>query len=172
MGGVRTDLNGRATLPRLFAAGEVACTGVHGANRLASNSLLEGIVFGERAGRAMREIHKSESPNPRGTPVQLFPNTTEREVRALAWDHMGIARNGPDLLAAIQKLQSHAMTPNPQARLPLYDLRSIHTVAELIARSALLREESRGAHFRTDCPAKSTSFEHPTILSNLVTHAG
>jgi L-aspartate oxidase len=172
MGGIRTDLNGRTTLPRLFAAGEVACTGVHGANRLASNSLLEGIVFGERAGRAMRDAYNSESPNSLETPVPLFPNTTEREVRALAWDHMGITRNGPDLLTAIQNLQSHSMTPNPQARLPQYDLRSIHTVAELVARSALLREESRGAHFRTDFPEKRTTFEHPTVLSNLVTHGG
>jgi L-aspartate oxidase len=172
MGGVRTDLNGRTTLPRLFAAGEVACTGVHGANRLASNSLLEGIVFGERAGRFMREACKSESPNSLETPISLFPNTTEREVRALAWDYMGITRNGPDLLTAIQILQSHSMTPNPQARLPQYDLRSIHTVAELIARSALLREESRGAHFRTDFPEKRTTFEHATVLSNLVTHGG
>jgi L-aspartate oxidase len=171
MGGVWTDLDGRTTLPRLFAAGEVACTGVHGANRLASNSLLEGIVFGQRAGQAMRDTkpatHKSlEAPEP------LFPNITESEIRALAWDSMGITRNGSDLAAAAQKLQSYAMSPNPQARLPQYDLRSIHTVAELIARSALLREESRGAHFRTDFPEKRVSFEKPTILSSLVSHAG
>jgi L-aspartate oxidase len=173
MGGVRTDLDGRATLPRLFAAGEVACTGVHGANRLASNSLLEGVVFGQRAGRAMREAPAVNPHSAVETPAPLFPHTTEREVRALAWEHLGIARNGPDLIAALHKLQSYSMTPNPQARLPQFDLRSIHAVAELIARGALQREESRGAHFRTDFPEKRTSLEHPTILSSsLVSHAG
>jgi len=171
MGGVWTDLDGRTTLPRLFAAGEVACTGVHGANRLASNSLLEGIVFGQRAGRGMRQSQPAKLHSSLETPIPLFPNITEREVRALAWENMGIARNGPDLASAIQKLQSCAMTPNPQARLPQYDLRSIHAVAELIARSALQREESRGAHFRTDFPTKHDAFEEPTILSNLVSHA-
>ena len=172
MGGVRTDLDGRTSLPRLFAAGEVACTGVHGANRLASNSLLEGIVFGERSGRAMRDARPSHLRGALETPIPLFPHTTESEVRTLAWDHLGIARNGPGLTAALGKLQSYEMLPNPQARLPQFDLRSIHTVAELIARSGLLREESRGAHFRTDFPEKHVVFERPTILSSLVSHAG
>ena len=172
MGGVRTDLDGRTSLPRLFAAGEVACTGVHGANRLASNSLLEGIVFGERSGRAMRETNASETRAFLQTPIPLFPNATETDLRTLAWDHLGIARNGPDLIAALEKLQSYKLLPNPQARLPQFDLRSIHTVAELIARSALLREESRGAHFRMDFPEKLANFEKPTILSSLVSHAG
>jgi L-aspartate oxidase len=171
MGGVWTDLDGRTTLPRLFAAGEVACTGVHGANRLASNSLLEGIVFGQRAGAAMREANPVGSHDCVEAPVPLFPNSTENEIRVLAWDSMGIARNGPDLATAVRKLQSYAMNTNPQARLPQYDLRSIHAVAELIARSALLREESRGAHFRTDFPDKRVIFEKPTVLSSLVTHA-
>jgi L-aspartate oxidase len=172
MGGVRTDLNGRTSLPRLFAAGEVACTGVHGANRLASNSLLEGIVFGQRSGAAMRETQASLLRNGLETPAPLFPETTETELRTLAWNNMGIARSGPDLAAAIEQLQGYKLIPNPQARLPQFDLRSIHAVAELIARGALLREESRGAHFRTDFPEKRASFEGPTILSSLVSHAG
>jgi L-aspartate oxidase len=172
MGGVRTDLDGRTSLPRLFAAGEVACTGVHGANRLASNSLLEGIVFGERAGRAMRNARSAKMHASLETPATLFPDVSEREVRALAWEQLGITRNGPDLSAALEKLQYYRMTPNPQARLPQFDLRSIHTVATLIARSALQREESRGAHYRTDFPEKRAAFEKPTVLAGLVSHAG
>jgi L-aspartate oxidase len=171
MGGVRTDLHGRTSLPRLYAAGEAACTGVHGANRLASNSLLEGIVFGERAGRAMREARPVQARNSFETPTALFPNATERELRALAWEHLGIIRNGEDLAMASEKLQSYAMATNPQARLPQYDLRSIHAVAGLIAKAALQREESRGAHFRTDFPEKRAIFEKPTILAGQVTHA-
>ncbi len=164
MGGIRSDLEGRSSLPRLFAAGEAACTGVHGANRLASNSLLEGLVFGERAGKTMRESAPCHSLRSLDSPDATFPNVSESQVRALAWDNMGITRNGPDLQYAIEQLESVELAPNPQARLPQYDLRSIHTVATLIARSALLREESRGAHYRTDFPEKRALFEEPTIL--------
>jgi L-aspartate oxidase len=93
MGGVWTDLDGRTTLPRLFAAGEVACTGVHGANRLASNSLLEGVVFGARAGRAMREC--AASPGGRRAEDRSFANDTDPErVRQIAWEKCGIVRDG------------------------------------------------------------------------------
>jgi L-aspartate oxidase len=172
MGGVRTDLDGQTSLPRLFAAGEVACSGVHGANRLASNSLLEGIVFGERAGRAMRRARSGTVHASLETPMAWFPDASERELRALAWENLGIVRNGPDLKATISKLESYQMIPNRQAHLRQYDLRSIHSVAGLIARSALQREESRGAHFRTDFPEKREEFEKPTILSGLRSHAG
>jgi L-aspartate oxidase len=167
MGGVRTDLDGRATLPRLFAAGEAACTGVHGANRLASNSLLEGIVFGERAGRAMRESTPPLSRHPVETPEALFPEVTEHELRALAWDALGISRNGPGLAAALAKLNDYPLRPNPQARLPQFDLRSIHCAATLIAEAALLREESRGAHYRTDFPVKRAGFESQYVLTDV-----
>jgi L-aspartate oxidase len=170
MGGVRTDLDGRTNLPRLFAAGEVACTGVHGANRLASNSLLEAIVFGERAGRAMRETSAMNRASLQ-SPEPVFPKASESEIRALAWEHLGIIRDGPGLAAGLARLQSYEMAPNRQARLPQFDLRSIHAVAELIARSALQREESRGAHYRTDFPGKHANFEKPTILSALVPDA-
>ncbi|MGI8989484.1 MAG: L-aspartate oxidase [Bryobacteraceae bacterium] len=165
MGGVRTDLNGRASIPRLYAAGEAACTGVHGANRLASNSLLEGVVFGARAGIAMRESARPGLKKPAAFPEAVFPEVTEKEVRDLAWENCGIARDREGLTAACDRLQSYRMLPNPGACLAQYDLRSIQSVALLIARCALAREESRGAHFRTDFPDKRPEFAVPSIVS-------
>ena len=160
MGGVRTDLEGRTNLPRLFAAGEAACTGVHGANRLASNSLLEGVVFGARAGRAMRELARApiaESPLPA---PERFPAVSEQEIRDLAWEHCGILRSGPDLRAACQELESIA-----EAESGSYETRNMRQVALLIARGALDREESRGAHYRTDFPEKRKEFESHSVVA-------
>src|SRR5580700_6071909 len=105
MGGVMSDLEGRSSVPGLYAAGEVACTGVHGANRLASNSLLEAVVFGLRAGRTM-SAHARESAGgaPRRPPI-LAPLTTERAVRDLTWEHCGIVRDGAGLENAIRTLE-------------------------------------------------------------------
>jgi len=167
MGGIRTDLEGRTSLPRLFAAGETACTGVHGANRLASNSLLEGVVFGARAGQAMRQATLLA---PHSDPVSpaLFPAMPEARVRELAWEHCGILRNGEALAAAVRELESSPLAPVPEAGIPEFDLRSIHTVLLLIARCALAREESRGSHFRTDFPEKDPAFQKPSLLSKEV----
>ncbi len=164
MGGVRTDLQGCTSLPRLYAAGEAACTGVHGANRLASNSLLEGLVYGARAGIAMRENHESSIPrvvagngpapvspvNPeKGTPG---PEEIIRAIRDLTWKNVGIVRNGSGLRAALQQLdQWQECLPVPQTRRAC-EARNLHETALLIARSALAREESRGAHYRLDFP--------------------
>ena len=147
MGGVWTDLDGRTTIPRLFAAGEVACTGVHGANRLASNSLLEGVVFGIRAGRAMREAAAAgariETEGQTGKPALL----TE-ETRRIAWEKCGIIRSAGGLTEACRRLE--AIAPD--------------SVALLIARCALERRESRGAHFRADFPEKAAAFEKHSVL--------
>ena len=107
MGGVRTDLDGRTNLERLYAAGEVACTGVHGANRLASNSLLEGVVFGARAARAMREWASAgaTSRRPRSREVE-FPCASRDDIRGVAWEKCGILRSGPELRAACDWLSS------------------------------------------------------------------
>ena len=100
MGGVRTDLDGRSSLPRLFVAGEAACTGVHGANRLASNSLLEGLVFGARAGRAMRESAAIGAGHA-APPVGDWPGGLPRhEIQRIAWERCGIVRHGDGLRAA------------------------------------------------------------------------
>jgi L-aspartate oxidase len=170
MGGVETDLDGRTSIPGLFAAGEVACTRVHGANRLASNSLLEGLVFGARAGMAMagsnpttdlpapifRDVSSSASMVPAGGP----PLLDEEEIRALMWKSVGLFRDRDSLREAVNRLQSqHAalqrrLAINPRRDHQAWRLASIITVAALIARAALRREESRGGHFRTDFPAR------------------
>ena len=159
MGGVRTDLDGRTNVPRLFAAGEAACTGVHGANRLASNSLLEGVVFGKRAGRAMREAAaRSGGAGEIPAPVAI-PPFREEDLRQLAWDKCGLVRSGEGLAAAIAEL---AGPPDQRIESPTrhqYELRSIREVALLIARCALARQESRGGHFRADFPEKQPAFE-------------
>jgi L-aspartate oxidase len=159
MGGVRTDLEGRTTVRRLYAAGEVACTGVHGANRLASNSLLEGLVFGARAGSAMREQSGSPSGAGSSPPIEM-PSTTEEQVRSLAWDLCGIIRGGEGLATAGRTLgEPPAGQPPDSLSLGMFELRNIHLVALLIARCALAREESRGAHYRSDFPSPHPEFQ-------------
>lgn len=164
MGGVRTDLEGRASLPGLFAAGEVASTGVHGANRLASNSLLEGVVFGARAGRAMREsIARPLSVNGQAARFDA-PLTSADEIRRLAWDRCGIVRCADGLRQAIAGLESSGRDSGVLTR-ERAETRNLHQVALLIARCALAREESRGAHYRTDFPAKRAEFEKHSVVS-------
>ena len=168
MGGVRTDLDGRTSLPGLYAAGETACTGVHGANRLASNSLLEGVVFGARAGRAMREA----PPWTASTTAFLFfeaaaqfPCMSEEQVRRVAWEKCGILRSGEGLMYACALLAPDRVMANPNPGLADFCLRNIHTVALLIAQCALARCESRGAHYRTDYPEKQPAFEKHSVIA-------
>ena len=171
MGGVKTDLFGLTSIARLYAAGEVACTGVHGANRLASNSLLEGLVFGERAGKAMRANSPTLASRATAAPP-LFPRITERDLRAIAWNACGVLRSGPELDAALKRLESRWMEPNTNPERANFELRNMHQVAILIAKSALARRESRGGHYRTDFPAKLVEFEqHSAIQISNVTDA-
>jgi L-aspartate oxidase len=169
MGGVRTDLDGRTNLPGLFAAGEVAATGVHGANRLASNSLLEGVVFGARAGRAMRD-----GANPlweRGDPAQVpFPCVREAELRRMASARCGIIRTGKELAAVRDWLLGLAGNPERPPAGAAYELRNMHAVLLAIARCALARRESRGAHYRLDFPQKQDEFALHSVLQNHEIH--
>jgi len=165
MGGVHTDLNGRSTLPRLFAAGEAACTGVHGANRLASNSLLEGVVFGARAGAAMREWvedspSRGEIPGP-----MLIPAIEEDRVRELTWMHCGIARCADGLRTALDELDAAGSSEKSNTARAGFELRNIHTVATLTARCALAREESRGGHYRTDFPETREEYRRHSVIN-------
>ena len=169
MGGVRTDLDGRSSIRGLYAAGEVACTGVHGANRLASNSLLEGVVFGARAGRSMREYQESStnqaSLKPGARIEELFPKMNEPTLRSLTWEHCGILRSRDTLEHALATL--HVGTGKlDSATRANYELRNMHTVAVLIARCALARRESRGAHYRLDFPEKLPEFQKHSVITN------
>ena len=162
MGGIRTDLDGRSSLPGLFAAGEAACTGVHGANRLASNSLLEGVVFGARAGRAMSG-QDAASAAPARHPEELFPEIEEARLRDLAWEHLGILRSGEGLERALAALQVRRCASASPTRADC-ELRNLDTLAVLIARCALARQESRGAHYRLDFPEKRPEFQKHSIV--------
>ncbi|MDP9171585.1 MAG: L-aspartate oxidase [Acidobacteriota bacterium] len=165
MGGVSTDLDGRSTLPGLYAAGEVACTGVHGANRLASNSLLEAVVFGARAGRAMSAQAAAGQSAKSTRPAMLAPQWSESELRDLTWEYCGITRNRNGLEAAIHALDRIIWEPLATPSLPAFELRNLHEIAALIARCALWREESRGAHYRTDFPEKQDAFARPSSIT-------
>jgi L-aspartate oxidase len=160
MGGVRTDLQGRASLPGLYAAGEAAGTGVHGANRLASNSLLEGLVFGARAGRKMRDELKVPARKASVLPPVAYSNGPVRipaensvsQLQELMWKEAGIVRTGSGLKQAITRLEEMgAQVSHPQSRRE-FEARNLQIAGLLVARSALAREESRGAHYRTDFP--------------------
>src|SRR3989449_2348491 len=160
MGGVRTDLTGHTSLPALYAAGEAAATGVHGANRLASNSLLEGLVFGARAGQQMRaelkhspgRSHPSKHSASSNGPVDGGLEEFIGEIQDLMWKDVGIVRSRTGLKGAIQHLEQLSVRlAHPRTRRS-YEARNIHTASLLVARSALAREESRGAHYRTDYP--------------------
>lgn len=158
MGGVATDLDGATSLPGLFAAGEVASTGVHGANRLASNSLLEGLVFGARSAVAMLNKHTpavfpSPPPNaraencPSATPLPATPPPTDpqkavEEARAVLWDKVAIIRDGKHLSEAVKRLAELTVPDTPCSSRQVCEAGNILTVARLIARCALAREES------------------------------
>jgi L-aspartate oxidase len=145
IGGIVTDLDGRTEVRGLYAAGECACTGVHGANRLASNSLLECLVFGRRAALAALDDQTSASGEPKqATPCHLPPVTPE--LRRTMWREAGLVRDG----AGLERLRASA-----------------HLLARLVAESALFRAESRGAHFRADHP-----HENPTFAGHVVLRPG
>jgi len=166
MGGVKTDLTGQTSVPGLFAAGEVACTGVHGANRLASNSLLEGLVYGARAGKAALADGSARKPPGRrlaGIDVRLEepgrPHRVEeirQNIRRLMWEKTGIIRCSTSLSEASDRLRSwedwRMRTSTDQREL---ELKNMLTVGGLTTAAALRRENSVGAHYRSDYPEKT-----------------
>ena len=191
MGGIRTDLLGRTSIPGLYAVGEVACTGVHGANRLASNSLLESLTFAWRCAHLLLDeaatspssealalssfegpgLHpRHQDSEPAGAlasaaklrqPIESRTTPIDRlALQTLMWTHVGIERNATDLRTALHTLnRSHVEGTS------VHDLetRNLLDLARAVVTAALAREESRGAHFRTDFPEPSAAFQHSLV---------
>jgi L-aspartate oxidase len=165
MGGIRTDLWGRSTVPGLYAAGEVSCTGVHGANRLASNSLLEGLVFGARAGEAAAgdstgPAVSGKAPGPESSNGHRDNNIStavKKRVKRLMWERVGIIRDRDSLQRAIREFDQISKSNLSNSS------RNFVTLAMLVAQAALWREESRGGHFRSDFPARAEKWRVHSI---------
>lgn len=180
MGGIKTDLWGQTNLKRLYAAGEAACVGVHGANRLASNSLLDGLVFGYRAAKKAR----NESPLDRRMRINnddlktVVTNSSvnqkqrhdilavKQKIKQIMWKYVGIIRHEKGLIACVNELNTYEW---------IYDIASMETdimevkhmlmLGKMMAEAALKRHESRGAHFRSDFPKRSSAWEGKRLIS-------
>ncbi|MFJ2519704.1 L-aspartate oxidase [Cellulosimicrobium cellulans] len=175
-GGVVTDLHGRSTVDGLYAIGEVACTGVHGANRLASNSLLEGLVFAHRAARqitdrvAAGELEPVE-PVRRPGPSALVAAAARSRIQSIASAGPGVIRDGDGLAAAAARLaavrtdahEASDVVAQPQAA--EWETTNVHQVATALTAAAALRTESRGGHFRTDFPDTDPAWERRVLVS-------
>jgi L-aspartate oxidase len=170
IGGVATDLEGRTSVPGLFAVGEVASTGLHGANRLASNSLLEGLVVGEAAGRIAAKAGGAGRPMPAPVPIISDIRPSEHgeidladiksSLRSAMWRNAGIERSGPRMADAIEMIDFWArytldkIFDGPEG----WQVQNMLLAGALIARSAAWRRESRGAHWRSDMPEARDEF--------------
>ena len=178
MGGIRTDLDGRTNLKGLYAAGEAACTGVHGANRLASNSLLEGMVFGARAAQAMLAdgLPLVSSGEPEGEKTPLTSDEEAHLEKGIAglrqdmWTYAGLLRTHLQLLEGFASQQEFAdglrkLTRQGKGSRRLTEAQALSRVANAILHAALARTESRGAHFRSDFPARDDrQFQKHSVL--------
>lgn len=167
MGGIHTDTYGRTSVPGLFACGEAACTGVHGANRLASNSLLEGLVFAEQIAQALAEEPISPPCTPpslaveyRGGNPDFRQPDLEQQIREIMWEHAGLIRSRMGLEAALDQLAAIEAAAHPEN----WTLRNMLSVANCIVAGALCREESRGGHYRTDFPVPRESWRQCHVV--------
>ena len=177
MGGVWTDLNGATTVPGLFAAGEVACSGVHGANRLASNSLLEGLVFGARAAMAARAFAGRQEPpslaaHEAALKAEYVGSVDDAEklrssLRRTMWGQVGIVRSGESLIRACAQLSRWTQVmAQPFSNRAALEVKNMVQIAQCIAEAALWRENSVGAHYRSDFPqAKGIGWRQHSHLS-------
>ncbi len=154
-GGVATDLHGQSSIPGLFACGEVACSGVHGANRLASNSLLEGLVFSRRIAARLAEglpprQQPAEDPRTQG----LVPGAQRATIQAVMTERAGVLRSESGLADGIAALDAVAGEADELAGVPAWETTNLLTVSRALVEAALLREETRGSHWREDHPTR------------------
>ena len=177
-GGVRTDLFGRASIPGLYAWGEVACTGAHGANRLASNSLLEGLVFARRIVAALgHDVTPAREPVPLPTASALLPHAVRRPMQQVMDTESGVRRSEQSLTAAEQGLaallDARGATPSTED----WETTNLHLIATVLVHHAMLRTETRGSHWREDHPDRDDERWRTRLITRidedgcLTTHA-
>jgi L-aspartate oxidase len=172
MGGVKTNTWGETNIAGLFACGEVASTGVHGANRLASNSLLEVVVFAKRIVQRVQEgnnvaqdAKEARYSLSKGKKAGDVPTLSLTRFQSLMWDGVGIVRSGKELERVVSVLAAWHKSMKESADRPAYELANLVLAGRIMAEAALIREESRGAHFRTDFPKPSDNWiKHITFV--------
>jgi L-aspartate oxidase len=172
MGGVRTDVWGRTSLPGLYAVGEVACTGVHGANRLASNSLLESLVFAWRCAEKLPEDDVRRWPEAEGAVLQLEMHeergareVLRGELQTLMWNRVGIERSGAGLREAAEQLASWRGCDRRTANVRELETANLLAIGRAMVATALERRESRGAHYRLDYPETRPELRHSLVCA-------
>ncbi len=158
-GGIKTDLRGRTSIAGLYACGETACTGVHGANRLASNSLTEGLVFAEYiAADLARGLPPAADPAPdTRVPGLVDPAATDK-IQRLMTDRAGVLRSGDGLAAAADSLRKIGTDQSDKPELAAWEATNLHLLATALVASATMRTETRGSHWREDYPLSSDSW--------------
>lgn len=175
MGGVKTNLMGETEISGLYACGEVGCNGVHGANRLASNSLLDGLVFGQRVVAAARQYLESSAVGACGahfygqaqdeTTVQEL-NQVDQELKRLMQQQVGIVRDRTEMQRALGRVEGmRPLLSQNSLHLPVLEVQNKIILAHLIITAALMRNESRGAHYRRDYPATEASWVRHVLLN-------
>ncbi|QXJ23497.1 L-aspartate oxidase [Actinomadura graeca] len=177
-GGVRTDLYGRTSVPRLYACGEVACTGVHGANRLASNSLLEGLVFAGRIALALSDdlaaLPPAAEPSSAGPSVGgaradgLLAPSARGDIQQVMTSYVGVLRGAEGLAMAARELANMpALSGDVQPGVEAWEVTNLHTVASAIVAAARRREETRGSHWREDFPERADTSWRGHLVTRL-----
>jgi succinate dehydrogenase/fumarate reductase flavoprotein subunit len=178
MGGVRVNNAGETNLPNLYACGECACNGVHGANRLASNSLLDGLVFAsiltqkllEKTGAlsTWEDVKSPEGHSARTGAASFDSMEIKTKIKDIMWDKAGIIRDKEGLLYAQDQLNKFREKFIPQIQVPDLEVGNMITLGLIIAKTAMEREESRGGHYRIDFPFTDEEWQKHSVLKRVI----
>ena len=167
-GGIRTDARGRSTVRGLYAVGESACTGVHGANRLASNSLLEGLVFAARIGDVLTEgLPERRDPQPPAGPSAVLSGDSRRSLQAAMTEGVGVLRSRDSMSATLGVLAAVGRTTTTDPHVGAWETTNLHTVATVLTLNAKTRKETRGSHWREDYPDTDDQHWHVRLVTTM-----